>query len=166
MNTGTFTAGSTMPTRTISGVSVQTASVYPFLVVDTAVTATTPTVTITYTDQDGNTGNVATMILPTSPALSTAFAIAPHFASGDTGMRAVTAMTKSAGTAGVVSVYGFIPVSYGVNTLQNYTMVQPLISTLPLFPFKAADTMGFFRLGSTSATQILVSITMIPEVDF
>ena len=166
MNTGTFTSGSTMPTRTISGTSVQTASVYPFLVVDTAVTATTPTVTITYTDQDGNTGNTATLILPTSPSLQTAFAIAPHFASGDTGMRAVTNMTKSAGTAGVVAVYGFIPVAYGVNTLQSYSMAQPLFTMLPKFPFKDGDKLGFFRFASTSATQMPIGFTMVPEVDF
>lgn len=166
MNTGTFTSGSTMPTRTIGGVSTQTASIYPFLVVTAAVTATTPTITITYTDQDGNTGQTATLVLPTSPALDTCFAIAPHLAAGDTGMRAVTNMTKSAGTAGTVEVYGFIPNAYGSSVSANYQMAQPLFNTLPFFPFKAGDQIGFFRMGSTSSTTGVITYTMIPETAF
>ncbi len=56
--------------------------------------AGTPTVTLTYTDQDGNTGNSATLTAVTTPPVGT-FEIF-NLAAGDTGIRAPTAFQQSA----------------------------------------------------------------------
>jgi hypothetical protein len=56
--------------------------------------AGTPTVTLTYTDQDGNTGATATLVGNATPAAGT-FEIF-SLASGDTGMRAPTSFIQSA----------------------------------------------------------------------
>lgn len=162
----TFTSGTAMPTRTIAGTSVQTASVIPILEVTTALTATTPTITITYTDQDGNTGQTCTVTLPTSPALTTCFNLAPHLATGDTGMRAVTNMSTSAGSAGTLKVYGFIPIAYGVPLSPAAIGPQPLSNTLPFFPFKASDEFAIYRFGSTSTTTVFANLYGVPETGF
>ena len=56
--------------------------------------AGTPTVTLTYTDQDGNTGNSATLTGVTTPPVGT-FEIFT-LAAGDTGVRAPTSFIQSA----------------------------------------------------------------------
>jgi hypothetical protein len=56
--------------------------------------AGTPTVTLTYTDQDGNTGNSATLTGVTTPPIGT-FEIFT-LAAGDTGVRGPTAFIQSA----------------------------------------------------------------------
>lgn len=162
----TFSSGTAMPTRTIAGTSVQTASLMTVLEVTAAMTATTPVITITYTDQDGNTGQTATVTLPTNAAVGSVFLLAPHLANGDTGVRAVTNMSTSAGSAGTLKAYGFIPVAYGTNVGNTYLVAQPLVSVLPKFPFVANDVMGFYRFGATSTTVVYASIYMVPETGF
>jgi hypothetical protein len=161
-----FAAGSTMPTRTIAGTSVQTASLMTVIEITTALTATTPVITITYTDQDGNTGQTASVTLPTNAALGSTFLIYPHLANGDTGVRAVTNISTSAGTAGVLKVYGFIPVAYGSNIGVANLVAQPLVNKLPLFPFVASDILGIYSFGPASTTLAYASIYMIPETGF
>lgn len=56
--------------------------------------AGTPTVTLTYTDQDGNTGATGTLVGNATPALGT-FEIF-NLAAGDTGVRAPTSFIQSA----------------------------------------------------------------------
>lgn len=147
----TFSSGSSMPTKTIMGTSVTTASVATFAVVTTALTATTPVLTITYTDQDGNTGNTATLTLPTNPNLNTAFLINPHLASGDTGIRAVTNISISTGTAGVIEIFGCLPLAYDINgSTQSCVTVNDLLQGMnaPIL-CEANDVISFYRLGST-----------------
>lgn len=165
MNTGTFTDGSAMPTRTVKGSSVTTSGQMVVAVVTTAVTATTPLVTITYTDQDGNTGNSAAMTLPTSPALNSVFNVYPHLATGDTGIRDITAVTKSAGTAGVITFYGLHIIN--VSPIQSSAAINryPHVAR-GIVPWvcSGGDNIQFYRTGATTTSDILATFTLQPDV--
>lgn len=146
-----FSAGSTMPTKTVEGSSIQTASIFPVVVVSASLTATTPVLTITYTDQDGNTGQTCTMTLPTSPTVQTGFFMAPHLANGDTGVRAITNMSISTGSAGTLKVYGVIPQHIGITGLVGTAnSLDFLQAPLPLIPFVAGDVLSFYVNGTAT----------------
>lgn len=151
MSTGTFTAGVTMPTKTIEGSSIQTSSMLTVAVVTSAITATTPLVTATYTDQDGNTGNSCAMTLPSAAGLNSGFVMTPHLASGDTGVRAVTACTKSAGSAGTLTFFGLLPLAFNLNATANVGCTSdPLATPWPMFPIAAGETLGFYNFNSSA----------------
>ena len=103
-----FADGVAMPTKVVRGTSLQTASQIAFLVVNSTLTATTPVITITYTDQGGTTSNTATLTLPTNPVVNSSFLITPHLASGDTGIRDITNMSTNVGTGGILKIYGLL----------------------------------------------------------
>lgn len=85
------------------------AGVMAFVAVQTALGATTPALTLTYTDQAGNAGNVASAL--TSPVasapVSTLFAFngLPFLplAAGDSGVRKIDSYTLATGTTGTVA---------------------------------------------------------------
>lgn len=161
-----FASGTAMPTRTIAGTSVTTASVMPLIQITTTLVATNPVITITYTDQDGNTGQTASLTIPTNAAINSCFLISPHLATGDTGIRAITNISTSAGTGGVLKIYGVIPIAYGINLSNAYNIIQPLFNTLPLFPFVESDRLEFYRIGATSTTTVLAGVYGVPETGF
>lgn len=108
------------------------AGVQAIAVVQTALGAAAPALTITYTDQDGNTGNTALAL--TSPAasapVSTLFAynfgpFAP-LAGTDKGMRKIDSYTIATGTTGTVA----------------FLLVRPLAQ----IPLLAATTMSMMNL--------------------
>lgn len=142
-----FSAGSVMPTKNIRDTSVVTASVMPMVFVSTTVVATTPVLTITYTDQDGNTGNTATLTLPTNPSINSCFLIAPHLASGDTGIRAITNLSISTGSAGTIKVIGILPIGSSSAALTPMLGgLDPLVRPLPMFTIAPADVVAFYRI--------------------
>ena len=154
-----FAAGSAMPTRKVKGTSVTTASGLAVLVATAALTATTPTVTITYTNQSGTTGQTATLTLPTSPVANSGFLINPHLASGDTGIRAVTGMSISAGSAGTLTVYGLLPLAFTMaGPTAGASTVDPLVSPVPFYKVTAGDSVGFYSFGGTGSAKDLVAV--------
>ena len=108
VSTNTFTDGVSMPVKNVLGNSIQTAAEMTVVVATTALTATTPVLTITYTDQDGNTGNTATLTLPTNVSVNSGFLVHPHLANGDTGIRDITNVSISTGSAGVLGIFGLL----------------------------------------------------------
>lgn len=161
MSSGTFTAGVSMPTKTIEGSSIQTASMLTCATVTSAVTATTPGLTITYTDQDGNTGQTCSMTLPSSPVLNTAYLMTPHLANGDTGVQAVTNCTKSAGSAGTITFYGLLPLAVGVSSQSMLSGASnPLNTPLPNFPIEAADVLSWWIFNSQQAQDFFCAFTL------
>jgi len=162
--TGTFTAGSTMPTKSVAGVGIQTAAEMMFLVSTTTATATTPVITITYTDQDGNTGQTASMTLPTNSLINSAYSISPHLATGDTGIRAVTNMTKSAGTVGILRVYGLLVLQTTIQGVGGMPSRLPQL-TLPLIPWTvaASEIISFYRIGSTAVCDIASVLSFVGD---
>lgn len=161
-----FSDGVAMPTKLFGGAvsSVVTATQMAFLVVTAALTATTPTVTITYTDQDGNTNQTATLVLPTSPALNTAFMIHPHLASGDSGIRDVTNISISAGSAGSLAVKGCLLLSAATCALANVaSQLPPLAAPIVMWLVEAGEVIAFYRLGITTTNSLVAVLSGVAE---
>lgn len=161
MNTGTFTDGVAMPVKSIFGSNLQTATDLAYIVATATHTATTPVVTVTYTDQDGNAGNSAALTLPTNAAVGSAFLINPHLASGDSGIRDVTNITKSAGTAGTCEVRGLLL----LDSLDESLVALPETAGKPYMPYPiaAGETLGFYAMGAGSAYRVNVHIAMVGD---
>lgn len=159
------TDGVTMPTRIVGGSSIQTATLLPMLAVTSALTATTPAITITYTDQDANTGNTASLTLPSNAAVESAFCIAPHLASGDTGVQAATNLTASAGTAGTMKVMGLLPIGefQSGNFTGPFSIVEPLTRSFPIIPADVNDAIAFYSFGGTSATDLIAALVAVAD---
>jgi hypothetical protein len=165
--TNTFTDGSTMPTKTVRGSSLQTGSMLAWLVATAALTATTPAVTITYKNEEGTGSRTATLTLPTNAALGSAFFINPHLQAGDTGIQDVTNMSKSAGTAGTLKVYGGLVLGCALNgnsTNGQHGWLDPLVAPMPNILLEANDTIAFYECGFGSANaDTIVSLAAVPE---
>jgi len=161
--TGTFTAGVSMPTKMYNNASVTTAASFVFLHCDNAITATTPTIGGTYVNQDGTGSRAFSLVLPSNPLANTVFFMQPHLNNGDTGIRSVSAMTKSAGTSGIISVRGGLLLNVssnvGVMTLQT-NFLQSLIHTVEL---EAGDAVATYRLCSPSSCDMMQIVNTIVE---
>lgn len=160
----TFSSGVSMPTKTILGNSVQTASVAPYLVVASNLSSVNPTVTITYTNQDGVTGRTAVLTLTTNVIAGSAFSLIPHLQSGDTGVQAVTNISISVGTAGVLRVYGLLKLGMGSSAASGMgRMIQPLTMPSGMFLCEPGESIGFYRSGDVAAGDIYVWIAGVAE---
>lgn len=162
----TFADGVTMPTKTVRGASITTAASLVFAVATVALTATTPVLTITYTDQDGNTGQTATLTLPTSPLINTGFYVTPHLASGDTGIKDITNISISTGTAGTIKVYGVLPLMISNQPSSNVGIsntLTPLNSTIVPYLIEPNEYIGFYKYGSTGFGEIFAGFNLVPE---
>lgn len=160
-----FAAGVTMPVKRILGQSIQTAAMLAVLRITTAFTGgTTPTIVITYTNQDGVTGRTATLILPANPTANAAFLIAPHLQSGDTGILSVQNITRSLGTVGVCVVSGLLPMHIQPSAISAPNPVEPLTQMLPRFLAEANEVIAFYANQAANATQVQISGLLIPEV--
>lgn len=155
--TGTFTDGSAMPTKVVDGASLQTAASIVMMCIDTAanIAATTPIITLTYTDQDGNTGASAALTLPTNSIRSSAFHVSPHFASGDTGVRDITNITKNAGTSGTINVYGILPISLALNSVATVVPsgLSSITTPLPIYPAIATEVISVYKFANSNNTR-------------
>lgn len=165
VSTNTFTDGVAMPIKTVRGASITTAASLVFAVATVAVTgATTPTLTITYTDQDGNTSNTATLTLPSNPSINTGFYVTPHLASGDTGIRDVTNISISTGTAGTIKVYGLLPLMISNNPSSPFATVLNCMNA-PLVPYliEPNEYIGAYRFGVAGASELFYGYSLTPE---
>lgn len=147
LSSGTFTDGVAMPTKTVGGASVQTASMLSFCHIDSTLTGS-PALSITYTDQDGNTGNTCSMTLPSGSLISSGFFMNPHLANGDTAIRDITACSRTGGTGGTVSFRGLLPLAWQIKG--DYA-ISPLLYSMPKFPIATGETLAIWRFGSTSS---------------
>ena len=160
VSTNVASAMGSMPTKTIKGVSLTTAGSMVFAVISTTLVATTPVLTITYTNQDGTAGRTATMTLPTNALVGSAFYVSPHLQANDTAIRTITNISISTGSAGVIKIFcAFPPVL--ISNIQAVTgSLPPLLSPIPPVLFESGDTIGFYRgqLGSSSLTVSLIAV--------
>lgn len=143
--TGTFTDGSAMPSRSIVGAnnSIQTAAMMVMAVIRTGVTGI-PTLSITYTNQAGTGSRTASMTLPTTTVVLSAFLMMPHFQGTDTAMQDITNVTKSAGTAGIIDFYGVIPMSVQAGAGVQVSNIDILSTPLPLISLQPSDTVSMY----------------------
>jgi len=161
--TGTFTAGVSMPTKVYNNASVTTAASFVFIHSDNNATATTPTIGGTYVNQDGTGSRTFSLVLPTNPVATAVFFMQPHLNNGDTGIRSISAMTKSAGSFGIISVRGglLLNVSSNIGALTLQTnFLQSLIHTVEL---EAGDAVATYRFGATSACDMMQIVNTIVE---
>lgn len=166
--TGTFTAGVSMPTKIINGESVTTASMWNFLVADTDLTATTPLITITYTNEAGTGSRSAALTLPTNAQNYTACWVTRYLQGDDTGIRAVTNMTKSAGTNGTLKLYGMLPLQVIKCDDQGSTFVPKMAEGgMPLWVAEASEVISFYRFGrdaNAGGGAVFVNLYGLPEI--
>lgn len=158
-----FASGVSMPTKTVSGTSITTAASVIIIEVTTSLVSTTPTLTITYTNQAGTGSRTATMVLPTDSSIKSGFMMAPHLQSGDTGVRAITGMSISTGTAGVINAYGVLPTALASATGHALVTDDITAMTKPVYLAEAGESFGFWRIGSNSSSAMMIALTLIPE---
>lgn len=159
-----FADGSVMPTKTIRKTSITTASQMAFAVVTTTLVATTPVLTITYTDQNGNTGNTATMTLPTNAAANSAYAIHPHLATGDTGIQDITNISISTGTAGVINIFGcLILARTGEAATAHNNSLPPLAISEEVWLCETGESLAVYTKDLTSACMHVAVIHGVAE---
>jgi hypothetical protein len=104
------------------------------------------------------------MTLPTNAAINTAFRIAPYLANGDTGIRAITNISTSAGSAGVLTIYGLLTINATTSTsIANFGNLSPLESPTPAFLWEAGERIGFYRYGATTASHLFGHLTAVAE---
>jgi hypothetical protein len=117
--------------------------------------------TFTYTNQAGTGSKTCSMTLPTNPTLNTGYLMTPHLANGDTGIRSVSAATKSAGSAGVINVKGLLPIGFAQsNQTGTCHSLDPLALPWPMIPLAASDVIAFYVFGSTAAGDLHVQFTL------
>lgn len=145
---GTFTAGSSMPTRTEGNASTNTFSSV-ICAVETQLNATPGTLSITYTDQDGNSGTSSGLAL-TGSALVNSCSVMP-FASGDFGARTVTGSSRSGGTTptGVIRFYGFYPLVCTVLHGTVGSVIDLLNDRIEYHKLGANDSIGMLVFSNT-----------------
>lgn len=157
-----------MPTKTILGTALQTASNLAMLTVATAGSASTPTITITYQNQDGVGGQTATLVLPSSFTAGSAFLINPQLANGDSGIQKITGISSSVTTGTLVlNVYGCLILSYSSVAAATAPMgsIEPLITpTFPLYLCAPGEAVNLYRLASVvTYSDQLMSLAFTPE---
>jgi len=160
--TGTYTADQPAPTKSIrvAGVTTSRQTAFPsgcvFAVITSAIGASATTLDLTYTDQDGNTGATTSgFIVPASAQTNSAYILTPDFmASGDSGIRAITACTKSGATTGTIDFYGILPVAWNLNQIgynsPNFSNLNN--ATFPKYIAESGDKLGFYDFGSASSS--------------
>jgi len=156
----TFTDGVAMPIKKVRGTSVQTAASIIFAVADIQVVGI-PNISMTYTDQDGNTGNTFNVPINSAIAVNTAYMINNRMTT-DTGIRDITSMSASSVTSGRIRIYGILPLY--ISLQQNTEYRVPLMSS-PLVPYliQAGEFLGVYRLFSTQPSEVFVSMNLTPE---
>lgn len=136
----TISNAAAKPTRFNNGKDVKLGAI----VAGTALGAASPLITVTYTDQDGNTGNTgflsaAANSLPIGALLSGAAIAAPGspemlFAAGDTGVRDLVSYTTAGGTTGTVTFFLYRDLAEVPIIAANLGGERDYLSQIPSLP--------------------------------
>jgi len=151
-----FAAGSSMPSRAqYGGSSQQLNAGLVMLHVSGSMTATTPTITVTYANQDNTGSRSATVTLPTNAQVNSAYGWASRLQSGDHAVRSVSNMSISAGTAGTVRVLGLTPLMYGMgaNTTTSLDGLPLSVKAIPAFSLAGGETIAFWTSSATTSSR-------------
>jgi hypothetical protein len=161
LSTGTFTAGVAMPTKRYSArPAVVSSSQFIALVPTTTLTATTPSIGLTYTNQDGTGSRAASLVLPTNAVAGGVYMLQQALQAGDTGVRSVSAMTKSAGTVGIVRCFGYLLLAAGG---QVESVLEPGRQNFPRWLLETGDTVTALDLGTRTTTIGSLSLAGVAE---
>jgi hypothetical protein len=153
-----------MPTVTELGTSRVMASAV-IAEVTTALNATPGSLQITYTDQDGNTSQSNTAVALTASAVVGTCAFV-NLAAGDTGVRDISAATRSAGTTptGVIKFWGLVPIALVSTALGDNPEKMNLI-TQNFNPIRlgAGDVVRVFPTVSATAKRVFGMINLVGD---
>lgn len=161
---GTFTDGAVMPTVTELGASRQVSG--PVLCeVTTALNATPGSFTATYTDQDGNTGQVSTSAaLSASATVGSAGFLATL--GGDHGVLDITAAARTGGTTptGVIKFWGLMDAVIWPASSAAVAMGFDYINEGVIYKWdEAGTTIGAFMLGVVTAARMSGRIQFVGD---
>ena len=139
---------------------------FAFLEIDTLIGATSANVTMTYTDQSGNTGNVSTAVQVGGTGFREATrAIMLSLAAGDTGVRAIDSITLSAstGTAGNIGVVIGRPLAYLTVGQTGAAGWRDFVTGLPSIPKIEANSCLsiLFLSGGTAVPEMFGGYSII-----
>jgi len=135
----TINNGAAKPTRFNNGVGVKLGAI-----VVGALGAASPVITVTYVDQDGNTGNTGFLAAPANSlpvgALLSGSAIAvlgaPEMitAAGDSGVRELTSYTTASGTTGTITFFLYRDLAEVPLIAANLMSERDYLSQIPALP--------------------------------
>lgn len=139
---------------------------FAFVEINTQIGTTVSSVTMTYTDQSGNTGNVSTAVQLGGTGFRDATrAIMLSLAAGDTGIQAVDSITLSAstGTAGDIGVVVGKPIAYIVVGQSGAAGWRDFVTGLPSIPkIEASSCLSLlFMSGGTTAPETLGGYSIV-----
>ena len=161
---GTFTDGSVMPTRTELGVSRQIAGPV-WCEVEAALNSNAGSLTVTYTDQDGNTSQSSGAVTLANSAPIHSGSLLP-LATGDTGVVDITAASRAAGSSpsGTVRFWGIIPIAMSVATPSGVGIVEDLINSGMVRRLGAGSKLAVLYFSSSlTASSMFGSIRMVGD---
>ena len=156
ISTNVFTDGAAFPTVTEFGNSTSTSGLV-IARVTTVLNATPGSLTVTYTDQDGNTSqSTGAVAMTASAAVDTCGFVIP--ATDDVGIRDITAVSRTGGTSptGIIEFEGIIPVAMGLSVSVSSganTYVENLLTGVGMTFLGAGDTLEVFVM-NTLTTKI------------
>lgn len=155
---GVFTDGSAMPSVTEGGVSRQVPGILA-LEFTTALSATPGTFSYTYTDQDGNTGNVISGngLNANGTVGSVGF---PILTSPDTGVVDITAAARTGTTTagGVIQFWGLIPIAQGMMSSEGIVLANMLINQFNPIRLGAGDLLRAFMIIDSTAAHAAINM--------
>lgn len=151
ISTNVFTDGNSMPTVTEMNTSrVQSGAV--IMEVTTALNATPGSITITYTDQDGNSGQTST-----SQALGASAVVGSignlQLASGDYAIRDISSAARTGGTTptGVVKFWGIVPITMAYSVAVGNGETVDLLTTSFAPQLLGTNDQMYVLVGTTTA---------------
>lgn len=158
----TLTNGVGLP-RYTTGDGVQAAGV-----ITGAFGAATPTLTLTYTDSDGNTGNTGALTVPVASApigcmlgggtAASPVSIAMPLAAGDRGVRSVQSYSIASGTTGTAAIILYKPLATLPLAAANLASERDFLFALPSLPkIEDGACLALFALvgGALTANQVV-----------
>lgn len=153
---GSFTGAAALPTRTELGTSNALDSML-ICEVNTALSATPGTFTVTGLDDSGNSVTSATITPANSSAIGSASIINPP--SGSNAWRSLTAASTTGTGTGKMDFWGIIPIS-SHSAMPTVSITDDLVNNGRIIKIGASKTLGAFLWASqsASATKIYVNI--------
>jgi hypothetical protein len=115
--------------------------------VTTALTGTAVTLTVTYINESGVAGRTGTIVCLAAAPLKERFLMTLQ--AGDFGVRDITAISKSGGTAGVLTLYGLTTLFYEIIPTQGVT--YPLLTARESVIIEAGDLISLEIVSSSVA---------------
>lgn len=160
-----FTAGVSMPTKVVKGSNVVTASGLTMVVAETDLSSSgTQTIDIEYTDQNGSTGETASMAYPSLTKTNTAYMLQKVLTNGHKGIRAITDISLSTtGTpTGILKIYGLLPIwcSYTFGGTWDMSFLQTLL--IP-WEIESGDNLAAYNFFSAQENGAVINVGLTPE---